>query len=168
MLVCVDLVPVPFPLLDVDAAPHLYTTLASMPDGAVCELPMGLRDGFEQIGAFDDRTLQFQFVHGHPLVGGFAARIPDSLKRRYAELPLVRSLLALSAPAGGTPDSTDEALTREQAADALGAAGIRYIVLDRTRASQALQAVVDSRLPLTLVERNGTRDLFTVSGSEHN
>lgn len=168
VLVCVDLVPVPFPLLDVDATPHLYTTLASMPDGAVCELPMGLRDGFEQIGAFDDRTLQFQFVHGHPLVGGFAARIPDSLKRRYANQPLVRSLLALSAPAGGTLEPTDEALTREQAVDALRAAGIRYIVLDRTRASQALQAVVDSRLPLTLVERNGTRDLFTVSGSEHN
>ena len=155
-------------LLPVDEAPHLYTTLAAMPAGAVCELPMGLRDGFEQRGAFDDRTLQYQFVHGHPLVGGFAARIPESLKDRYTELPVVRSLLRLSAPAGGTLDPRDEALSAAEMGEALRRAGIRFVVVDRTRAGAALQAVVDTRLPLTLVERNETRELFTVVGSEHN
>ena len=50
-------------------------------------------------------------------------------------------------------------LFRSRAAlgEALRQASIRFLVVDRTRASQALQAFVDTRLPVTLVERDGTR-----------
>jgi hypothetical protein len=161
-LVTLDSVAAPFPLIAMDPPPHLYSTIATGEPGAVLELPMGMRDGFEQIGAFDDRTLQYQMVHGHPLVGGFSARIAPSIKQRYGDLPVVRSLLRLSDPNGGEIDPRDAALDRRAVASALRAASIRFVVIDRSRAMPALLAYVTTSLPLTPVMREGERELFRV------
>jgi hypothetical protein len=161
-LMCVDSIAVPFPLIAMQRPPELYFTLASMPGGSVCELPMGLRDGFGEVGAFDDRTLQYQMTHGHPLAGGFAARIPGSIRNGYADLPVVRSLLRLSDPAQHDPDPRDAALTRDEAVQRLEDADIRFIVLDRSRASRELVSFVDTLIPARSIRRDGDRELLEI------
>ena len=151
--------PAPFPMTAV-TVPGLYRELPDSRDGAVCELPIGLRDGFGMAGLFDDRTLSYQMVHGHPIVGGFSARIPASIKQGYEELPVVRSLFRLSA--GGAADPRDMALTRETAGAALQQATIEFIVLNRSTAPAALVTYVDTALPLELVAHEGQRDLYVV------
>lgn len=161
-LVLIDYLPAPYPTIGVET-PALYETLAQQPEGAVLELPVGLRDGFEQIGLFDDRTLLHQMAHRHALVGGFAARIPPSTKDLYRDMPIVRSLLLLSEPGGDRADARDEALSRTAAGEALVSQGVCYIVVDRSRASAQLLAFIETALPLSRVAGDDTRELFVIA-----
>lgn len=159
-LVALDFVPAPFPLTRIET-PALYSTLRDLPPGAVCELPLGVRDGFGSLGVLDDRVLAYQMTHGHPLVGGFAARVPASVRTAYAGMPVVRSLLRLSE--GRAADPADAQLAASAATAALRQAGVRYLVLNRETASPALTAYVQNSLLVLPLATDGARDLFVIS-----
>jgi len=162
LFVLVEYLPAPYPSISLEI-PQMYSQLHSARPGSVIELPMGLRDGFGQVGMFDDRTMLYQMRHGHPLVGGFAARIPESIRARYESLPVIRSLLRCSEPTGCEPVPEDQQMGKAEAASALRSAGVRYVVIDRTRATTGLTAFVETMLPLTLLASEGDRDLFELS-----
>ena len=162
LFVLIEYLPAPYPSISLEI-PQMYSQLRSAGPGSVIELPMGLRDGFGQVGMFDDRTMLYQMRHGHPLVGGFAARIPESIRARYESLPVIRSLLRCSEPTGCEPVPEDQQMGKAEAASALRSAGVRYVVIDRTRATTGLTAFVETMLPLTLLASEGDRDLFELS-----
>jgi hypothetical protein len=159
-IIAVEFLPAPFPMTRIET-PALYQILRDQPAGAVCELPLGFRDGFGSRGRLDERVLVYQMTHQHPLVGGFAARVPASVRDGYGRLPIVRSLLRLSE--GAPPDAADVGQPREVVVEAFAAAGIRYVVLDHAQASAALAAYA-SDLPLRSIARDGDRELFVVDG----
>jgi hypothetical protein len=162
VLVLFDYLPAPFPLTRVDA-PDLYVRLREMPAGIVCELPMGVRDGFGEAGAFDGRVLTYQMVHGHPIVGGFSARVPESITVRYENTAVLRSLLRLSE--GKAVDPRDEGLGDAEVAASLRAAGVAFVVLDRAKAPPALLDYVTS-IPLQLIAKEGERELYAITSPE--
>lgn len=149
----------PFPLFALDQ-PRLYLELASLPEGAVIDAPFGVRDGFGELGSLDHRMLYYQSIHGKPLVGGFAARVPESLKRRYLSAPGLGTLLRLSA---GAP-AAEMVVTREDAAATafLRARDIRYIVLNTNTATADLKAYVRSCLRTTLLATEHERELYVI------
>jgi len=158
-IVVIDALPAPVPTVALEI-PAIYAAIPHGP-GAVLEVPMGIRDGFEEIGAFDERALLHQMTHARPLVGGFLARIPSSTKRRYQALPVVRSILAMS---GGeaSPVEADQALTQVQRVVALAEASVEYVVLDRTAAAPPLAAFIDA-LGLERVRVENGRELLRVA-----
>lgn len=162
LLITIDLLPAPFPVVSLDH-PQLYDVLRARPErGSVCELPFGVRDGFGEIGALDDRVLYYQTIHGRPIVGGFVARLPPSVLAAYGADPLVAGLLRLSNP---TADSHAAAPLpdRESAAALLRQDGIRFVVLNRATASSALIDYVVHSLPLTRIEDEGQRSLYVTA-----
>lgn len=152
--------PSPFPLTRIEV-PAIYERLQRLPPGTVCELPVGMRDGFGTTGRFDDWTLAYQMVHGHPLVGGFAARIPPSVRSQYDRLPVLRSLLQLSS--GGVIDAADAALTRAEAAASLQRTPVTYLMLNRTLASAALISYVEQGIGTRLLAADGDRSLYELN-----
>ena len=162
LFVLVEYVPAPYPSISLEI-PQIYSQLRSAAPASVIELPMGLRDGFGQVGMFDDRTLLYQTHHGHPLVGGFAARIPESIRARYESLPVVRSLLRCSESTACEPAPEDQTLSKAEAASVLRSVGVRYVVIDRTRATSELAGFVEKVLPLRLLASEGGRELFELS-----
>jgi hypothetical protein len=163
-LIAIDLLPAPFPVVALDHPP-LYDALRDRPEhGTVCELPLGARDGFGELGTLDHRVLFYQTIHGRPIVGGFVARLPPSVLDAYRADPLISALLRLSAPTGDsglsvpTPD-------RQSAAAILRRDGIRFVVLNRATASPALLDYVVHDLPLTLIEEDGERSLYVADDS---
>jgi hypothetical protein len=159
-------------LLALDYAPR-PTAIYRMPDasiyahirgdripGAVCELPLGTRDGFGESGKFDARVLYYQTVHERPILGGFVARLPPAVTERYQAMPIVGPLLRLS---GGGPLSHEHLdADRQRAAAELTALGVRYVVVDQHTASQDLKTYVDRVLPLRLIARTEDRALYLV------
>jgi hypothetical protein len=97
-------------------------------------------------------------THAHPIVGGFLARVPDSIKRGYKELPVVRSLFRLSA--ADAIDPRDASLDRAAVGASLRQAGIRYLVLNRETAPGALAAYVVNSIPARLVLKDESRELY--------
>lgn len=152
----------PYPLTPT-AVPTLYTVLRDLPPGAVFELPGGVRDGFGTRGRPDERAMLYQTVHGHPIVGGFAARVPASIIDGYAAFPVLRSLIALSG--GGAADPRDEALSAAAAGAAIEQASVRYLVLDRATAGPALVNYLERHLPLTRLAADGGRELYALTAA---
>ena len=159
LLVIADYVPAPFALVAMDR-PAIYEVLRARPEpGAVCELPLGLRDGFGEVGRFDARTMFNQTIHGRPMVGGFVARLPPGVLSAYRANPLMAGLLRLSSETAEGADA--QPLPDGPAAAAiLRRDGIRFVVLDRSTASPALTDYVEHVLPLDLVAQDGHRSLY--------
>jgi hypothetical protein len=158
----VESLPAPFPVTRL-SAPGLYETLRDRPEaGAVCELPLGLRDGFGERGSMSESVLYYQTIHARPIVGGYLSRLSASVLAFYANDPLLNGLLQLSEPAT-TAESAPPALANAGiAAERLKANGIAFVVLDRASASPLLIEYVEKVLPLTLVETEGERSLYVV------
>jgi hypothetical protein len=147
------------PALYVPDMPSKYFSLRDAPrTGAVCELPLGLRDGFGESGSLDEAVLLHQTIHERPIVGGFIGRLPPSIIRSYENMPVVRSLLRLSS--GGKLSELDGALTPRDAAAALTSAGIAFIVLDTRRASAELTEYVQSKIALRRVAEEDGRIFY--------
>ena len=160
-LTVADLVPAAPAVLAVER-PSVYATLKAQPPGAVCELPFGLRDGFGEIGQFNPRSMFFQTIHEHALVGGFVARLPRGVTERYAALPVIGALLELSA--GGPLPSTMP--TRQDAAEVLNQLGIRFVVMNHHTAPMNLKVYVEQVLPIRAIANDATRTLFVVERPE--
>ena len=58
-------------------------------------LPLGVRDGFTQIGEVDTRFQYLQALHGKKMCGGYLSRVDKSLFDYYLQFPLCRDLFAL-------------------------------------------------------------------------
>ena len=141
--------------------PSPYVALrASMHTGAVCELPLGMRDGFGELGSLDEAMLLHQFIHQRPLVGGFVARLPPAIPRGYEAMPVIRSLLRLSS--GSRAADADADLTPREAAARLASAGIAFIVLDTRRASADLIQYVQSKIQLRRIADQEGRIFYEV------
>jgi hypothetical protein len=162
--VVLDFLAAPFPTFTLEV-PQIYYVLRDARGGrnaAVCELPLGVRDGFGETGSFDERVLYYQTVHGHPLVGGFAARLPPRIRQEYLEMPVIGGLLRLS---GGEPLSRVSIESDpDRATGELRQRSIGYVVLDRATAPPDLIHYVDSTLRLRLVATDGQRELYSVGG----
>jgi hypothetical protein len=155
-----ECLPAPPPLYRV-RTPSPYIALRNSPHaGAVCELPFGMRDGFREVGSFDEATLLYQFVHQRPLVGGFVARLPPRVVSSYEAIPVIRSFLGLSS--GAPASAADAALNPHQAANVLASTGIAFIVLDTKRASTALRDYVESRIDLRRIGEEDGRVFYEV------
>jgi hypothetical protein len=141
--------------------PHVYRDLTrDRSAGALCELPMGVRDGLGELGRFDSNALYSQTIHERPILGGFVARIPASVGARYNAMPVIGSLLRLSSGAPLSAERPDE--DRRQAAGILASLGIRYVVVNASSSSPDLLAYVRRVLPLRLVSEADGRALYVV------
>lgn len=160
-LMFVDVLPAPLPLTAL-SVPAIYKALPGAASGALLELPMGLRDGFGEIGNFDDRVLWYQMSHGRPLVGGFLARIAPSIADGYAQMPVVRSLLELSASPAGTVAAEDSTLAASDQRRALKTASVEFVMLDLDEAEPALVQFTHA-LSMRLIQSDGHRELFAVT-----
>src|SRR4029077_19398805 len=131
-----EFLPAPYPLVKIGPPPSYATMLAEREGGALCPLPFGWRDGSVRAGHFDERVLIDQLTHGHPLVGGFVARLPQSTQDAYRTAPVLRPLLLLRD--GRAAEKADLALTPAAISHALLERHIQLVMLDRRAASDAL------------------------------
>jgi len=160
MMLVIECIPARPPLY-VPAVPSQYFAMNDRAKkGAVCELPLGLRDGFGETGSLDEDVLLHQTIHERPIVGGFVARLPPSIAREYATMPILGSLLQLSS--GAKISETDASRSPREAAAVLAAAGIAFIVLDTRRASPDLIEFVQSKIELRRIGEEDGRVFYEV------
>jgi hypothetical protein len=162
VLVCVllDFAAAPIRMTELPS-PTLDVVLRDRPEqGSVCELPLGIRDGFGERGDFDEWTLFRQTVHRRPLVGGFVARLSPSVIRTYESDPLLSGLLRLSA---ADADGNGALPDRRQALELLRRHRITFVTLNKRTASPELTRYVSTVLPLTLIAEDGQRSLYVVT-----
>ena len=122
---------------------------------AVVELPVGIRDGFGEIGRFDHRALVFQTVHHQPIAGGFVARLSNRTRDAYESNPALRSLLLMSSDQAELPSDTGAKLL---------AIGITYVVANMDLMPASTRAALEAS-GFKLVMAEGTRELYLIGGA---
>ena len=157
LLIAVDCVPAPSPVF-YPRVPSTFAALHGAP-GAVCELPLGIRDGFGETGKFDAAVMLHQTIHERPILGGFVARLSPSVIRDYHALPVVSSLLRLSS---GEKLADEAYANPARNTDQLSALGIRYVVLDARAASPELSQYVERALTLRKLREEDGRVFYEV------
>ena len=157
-LLILDSIPTPVSIYRLDR-PAVYDALTrEPPGGSLCELPLGIRDGFGERGRFDSRVLGYQMIHGRPIAGGFAARLPQRLFDAYAADRILGPLLRLS---GGEPLTSLQAPDGREAVAVLLAHGFRYIIINRVTSPADLIAYVEG-MGLRTVARDEQRTLLAL------
>ena len=165
-LLVFELLPVPRVLYSAEV-PAIYHHVADAPgDVRVLELPFGMRDGTSSYGNFSARSQFFQTMHQKPLAGGYLSRIS---RRRIADArkdPMVSALMTLSE--GRQLEPGLGAQLTALGPSFASRARIGFVVIDRDRASWALRDFAIRALGLTLVDADGTFDLYrpALSGVE--
>jgi len=158
LLILMDCLPAPFPVVAVDR-PGIYETLRDRPEpGTLLELPVGIRDSFIGRGLLDHRALAYQVIHHRPIVGGVVSRLSPTIAAAYADDPLIDGLLALSgrqAPAQPLP-------ARAAARELLAKNGVAFVMLNRELASPELLEYVELQMPLVLMATEKERTLYAV------
>jgi hypothetical protein len=160
-LLLFELLPAPRPLYSA-AVPAIYRQVAAAPAGTVIlEIPFGIRDGSSSVGDFTARTLFFQTAHGKTVMGGYLSRVAH---RRIGELranPVLNALAILSENKALSP--AQERALIDLGPAMLAANNVRFVVIDRNRASPALRDAAIRAFRLSLLDAGGALELYRPS-----
>lgn len=146
------------------SVPAVYRMLGAAEDerGRLLELPTCIRDGTSSLGDFNASSQFFQTVHRRPLVGGYLSRVSEARKRASRRSPVLGALLQLSAGAAALPPGSIEA-ARAGRERFLARTCVRYVLVDRHRASAALRAFAIDVLRLTPLHEDDDYELMAPS-----
>jgi hypothetical protein len=97
---------------------------AGAQEGAVIEVPFGIRSGLDRIGSGGEALQYYQQVHGRPILNATVGRLPPSVFEWYRQRP---SLMVL---AGVNVDATDDALLRDFT-EVLDVTDAAYVLIHR-------------------------------------
>ena len=135
--------------------PPIYREVAALPPGAVWEFPFGIGDGFDERGALDNATMYYQTTHGHPLVGGFVARMPRRLMAAHEDTPALRAVLTMSE--GRVLSSDERARAVGDVLSFMRTHGIRAIILNLATAPAELRSFAEALALRVVAESDGRR-----------
>lgn len=167
--------------------PAIYDVIATEPaGGAVLDLPLGWRNGFNVFGKQDLIIMSqqwWQTRHGQPILGGNTSRNPEHKFRYFLEAPLIGPLTVLANAtdanphiqqqmAGGlaalragdpTLGSNDVLLAAAAGGPAvLQALDIGYVVIHTDRVPPEFVTFVERTLPVRFVAEEGPHRLYRV------
>ena len=160
VVLALELLPFPRPVYSANV-PDVYRLITALPGGEtgrVLELPTGIRDGVSSLGDFSASSQYFQTTHKRPLIGGYLSRVSRSRKGEHRRTPMLRAIFALSEGRELTPDWRTAA---QESRDAfLRRSCVRFVVLDKRRASDDLRTFAVDTLRLTQVHEDAAYELY--------
>ncbi len=144
---------IPLPLSDFRLPPAYQAVVADPRPGALLDLPVGWRNGFNVFGKSDVVIMfeqWYQTFHGRPLLGGNISRNPESKFQYFLEHPVIGVLAALQ---DGRPVPPDD-LRRAQAlaSDLLRFLNVRTVLVHRDKVPADFEAALVQMFPLDLVD----------------
>lgn len=147
---------VPLPLSDLRLPPAYRAVLADSRPGALLDVPLGWRNGFNVFGKSDVIIMfiqWYQTYHGRPLLSGNTSRNPEHKFQYFLENPVLGVLAALQddRPVAAADLERAQAL----APDLLRFLNVHTVLLHRNRVPATFPAQLEQLLPLTRVEEAG-------------
>lgn len=157
-----ELLPAPLTLYSAEIPPLYRHVAAAPPSTVLLEIPTGVADGVSSLGGFTARTEFNQTAHGRPVMGGFLSRIA---RRRVEDVlmdPVHRSLAMLSEQRSLTEH--ERAALLQQGPAFIRDKRIGFVMVDRSRTSPDVEALLTHAFHLRHVETNGSFVLYSTSG----
>lgn len=160
--IAAELLPAPrtlFVAVVPDVYRHVAVEVNGDESGRLLELPTGIRDGTSSVGDFRASSQYFQTTHRRPLVGGYLSRVSPWRKKENDREPILRALFALSE--GEQPTGEWIEAARESRDKFLQRSCVKFVIVDKSRATSELQAVAVDLMRLTPAYEDAAYALFT-------
>lgn len=110
MVLLVEYMPAKYDVISTEEIPAEVYAMKKMEGEVVLPMPVGLRDGFDQIGLNSSDAMFFQPVFDKKLIGGYTARITGDVRDIYLQDSVMVQLLELSL----YPDTTYTEPTQQE------------------------------------------------------
>jgi hypothetical protein len=91
--VFIEFQPTSYPLIRRADVPAAYRVAAAQPGLVLFPIPVGLLDGYHEVGHFDAADLFYQTQHGKALPGAYISRVPAATFATFRREPVLRRLL---------------------------------------------------------------------------
>jgi hypothetical protein len=158
VLLIAELLPAPL-TLHAAVAPKFYERVAAAAkDTRVLELPTGVRDGTSSVGNYTARTQFHQTSHGKQLIGGYLSRVSKVRVLEIRQNDVVDALFVLSE--GGSLSPSRETGLVERGPSFIREARIGFVVIDSSRAPEALRHFALRAFRLEFVDAEGGLELY--------
>ena len=160
MVLAAEVLPAPRVLYSAEV-PEVYKLIAASGDeaGRVLELPTGVRDGMSSMGRFNAASQYFQTRHHRPMVGGYVSRVSRWRKRESRRAPVLDAIFELSE--GRTPSEDLMKRARDGRDAFLRRTCVRFVIVNKRDASDALRSFAVNVLGLTLVHEDPAYQMLT-------
>lgn len=144
---------VPLPLSDFRLPPAYEAVVTDARPGAILDLPIGWRNGFNVFGKADTIimfTQWYQTFHGKPRLGGNTSRNPEQKFQYFMEHPVIGVLAALQDGRAVEPEDFDTA--RQLAPDLLRTYNIHIVTLHKDKVPSDFEERLLQLFPLDKVD----------------
>ncbi len=155
-IVLFEHVSAPLPLSDFRLPPAYDAVVADDRPGAVLDLPIGWRNGFNVFGKADTiimYTQWYQAAHAKPRLGGNTSRNPEQKFQYFMEHPVIGVLAALQDGRDVPPD--DFARAQALAPDLLRIYNIHIVTLHKDKVPHGFEEKLLELFPLHKMEEQG-------------
>ncbi len=143
---------IPLPLSDLRLPAAYQAVLADRQPGALLDLPLGWRNGFNVFGKSDVIIMfiqWYQTYHGRPLLSGNTSRNPEHKFGYFLENPVLGVLAALQD--GRPVPAADLERARALAPEVLRFLNVHTVLVHRDRVPAAFTGQLEALLPLNRV-----------------
>ncbi len=144
---------IPLPLSDFRLPPAYAAVVADARPGAVLDLPVGWRNGFNVFGKSDVVIMfeqWYQSNHGKALLGGNTSRNPEHKFQYFLENPVIGVLAAIQ---DGRPVADEDLrLAQQLAPDLLRFLAVHTVLVHRDKVPADFEQQISQLFPLDLVE----------------
>ena len=152
LLVLFEHLSIPLPLSDL-RPPPIYASVSADPrPGALLDLPIGWRNGFNVFGKSDViimATQWYQTTHHRPLLGGNTSRNPEQKFQYFMENPVIGVLAALQDGRPVSPEAMQ--LAQDLAPDLLRTYNIHTVLLHTDKVPPDFSQQLGQLFPLQQV-----------------
>lgn len=113
LLLGLEFQPRPFPLVRLADVPAAYAVAAALPGAVLYPIPVGLLDGYRQVGISRPAELFYQTRHHKAVPGGYISRVPAATFAAFEhEDPVQYALLRAQQPDSAQPARPTRAQVR--------------------------------------------------------
>ncbi len=142
----------PLPLSDFRLPAAYQAVVADPRPGAVLDLPVGWRNGFNVFGKSDVVIMfeqWYQSYHGKPILGGNTSRNPEHKFQYFLENPVIGVLAAMQD--GRPAADADLRLAQQLAPDLLRFLAVHTVLVHRDKVAPDFEQQLSQLLPLVFV-----------------
>jgi hypothetical protein len=92
-VVLVEFWPQPYQRASAATVPQVFKAVAALPGTSLISIPLGIKDGFRQVGEMQPEQMFYQTVHHKKIPAGYISRLPSEFFALLGQQPVLHALL---------------------------------------------------------------------------
>lgn len=113
VLLVIEYFPNGYPIMLKSKVPKIYSSLANKEGEVLLPIPLGIRDGYRELGLFNTKDMFYQIYHHKKILGGLISRVDNKTYNFYMQDSVISQIIRMEIDTAYIPRSlTNEEISR--------------------------------------------------------